>query len=283
MMAQTAPFRSTRAAIIERFEQRERSRARPRFFELATMAALYAKERDASIEDAYAKLVKALDETGFSGTRILYRHPDISPPYFSKVRLRRPRDLKKVEYRPHKTSPLITRAFIEERIKNLDLAATIEAYLSRCWIPASHAARWLQSQGILVPASIASSAPVNTPSKPSRSEPPQKWRPHKRSPAAGAIKKMRPYVLSQRWIPASNTLRLNPDKRNERNALGRPKKSPLKLQRAKWAIEKLGPLAFDLTPKELHREVSEILKKETLPLMSQKTVVTARKELKQEK
>jgi hypothetical protein len=76
--------RRRRSTVIERFERRERARLQMRFYELSTMAALYAKERRVEIEDAYRELVKSLDSTGFLGARILYLHPDVSPPYFRK-------------------------------------------------------------------------------------------------------------------------------------------------------------------------------------------------------
>jgi len=72
-----------RAVVIERFARQERARPQMRWFELAVMAALYAKERcNDNIDVAYQELIKALDRTGFLGSRILYLHPEVSPPYF---------------------------------------------------------------------------------------------------------------------------------------------------------------------------------------------------------
>jgi hypothetical protein len=126
-----------------------------RWFELAVMAALYAKERcNDNIDVAYQELIKALDRTGFLGSRILYLHPEVSPPYFwEQIRTKKsfpPPNL------PHKTSPLITRNFIDARIKELSWEVTKNAYLARCWIQATYAARWFQSKGMAVPAAIRS-------------------------------------------------------------------------------------------------------------------------------
>jgi hypothetical protein len=147
--------KSGRADAIQRFEARERTRAQMRFYELSTMAALYAKERCVKIDDAYKELVKALDNSGFLGARVLYLHPDVSPPYFREgpdLNL----DPKKPPppYLPHKTSPLIIRQFIEAREKEMGWDITRDVYLARCWIPAKQAAQWLQSKGIEPPRAI---------------------------------------------------------------------------------------------------------------------------------
>jgi hypothetical protein len=144
---------SSRGAIIERFVRKERLRERMRFFELSSLAAIYAKERSGGdVDAAYREIVDALDETGFLGSRVLYLHPAVRPPYFTE-RLRSKKVIPKPL--PHKNNPIITRQFIEARERNLSWADTRDAYLAKSWVASLYAGRWLQSKGITPPNSIA--------------------------------------------------------------------------------------------------------------------------------
>ena len=97
---------------------------------------------------------------GSWGPRVLYLHPDVSPPYFWEHVPDPATPLPPLL--PHKTHPVITRKFIDERIRQNDLTDTISEHLARCWVPASHAARWLQSKAIPAPACIAFAAGEQT-------------------------------------------------------------------------------------------------------------------------
>src|SRR5262249_3901126 len=110
------PIKKTRRAdVIERFELQERRRPQMRYFKLADLAGLYAEKRcHGDIDAAYRELVKALDHAGFLGSRVLYLHPDIQPPYFPKPRKS---EEEKLEWLPHKTNPIITRQFIDAQEK----------------------------------------------------------------------------------------------------------------------------------------------------------------------
>jgi hypothetical protein len=168
---------TARAASIERFERRARSQDPIRYFAVETMAALYARHRgDADTLPAYRELMKALDGVGHLGSRVLYLHPDISPPYFPP--------------HPHKGAPIITRAFIAQRVDESGIELTRDAYLSRCWIDAASARRWLNSYGIDAPGLNA-----ETPPKPSRAAPRAKKKATKRQRAETAIAELGPEVL----------------------------------------------------------------------------------------
>ena len=63
-----AKRRANRTRDVEHFERQERARAKMRFYELSSLAAIYAKERcSGNIENAYEELIKALDDVGFWG------------------------------------------------------------------------------------------------------------------------------------------------------------------------------------------------------------------------
>jgi hypothetical protein len=149
-----------RAIVIERFERKERARPDRRFVPLSTIAKLYAKESHCTLDDAYRELIKALDTVGFLGTRVLFLHPDISPPYI------RPRDTNPTPsapppaHLPHKKAPLITRSFIEDRIREMDFGTVRDGYLARCWIAVVSATRWLNSHGITAPGLSLNLAPT---------------------------------------------------------------------------------------------------------------------------
>jgi hypothetical protein len=123
-----------------------------RFFELSSLAGIYANQRcRGDIDAGYRELIEAIDHIGFLGSRILYLDRDVQPPYFSqpiKSEKEKPKPL------PHKTNPIITRQFIEIREKNLGWPVVRDAYLAKSWINSLPAAQWLQSKGITPPSSI---------------------------------------------------------------------------------------------------------------------------------
>jgi hypothetical protein len=105
-------------------------------------------------------LIAAIDGVGFLGDRILYLHPDISPPYFRKPYLDPNRPLP--PFLPHKKNPLITRQFIDERVRENGLTDTCSLYLARCWVRASYAAQWFQSKGIAMPGLVSELVEIRT-------------------------------------------------------------------------------------------------------------------------
>jgi hypothetical protein len=61
-----------RAAVIRRFEIRERARQQMRFFELSSLVGIYANARcGGDIDAGYRELIDALDHVGFLGSRVL--------------------------------------------------------------------------------------------------------------------------------------------------------------------------------------------------------------------
>jgi hypothetical protein len=188
--------RSRRALVIERFERRERARDQRRFLDLPTMAALYSKERSSrgDLDTAYHTLVRSLDDVGFLGTRILYLHPDVSPPYFRPPDRNPNPKAPLPPYIPHKTKPLITRSFIEQQIRSMGWDVTRDAYLARCWIDATCANRWLNSHGIAVPGLVARSSKDPSNKKSATPRPPAAA-PTKRQRAAAAIAELRSMIL----------------------------------------------------------------------------------------
>lgn len=168
-----------RAAVIQRFENRERARQQMRFFELSSLAGIYANDRcRGNIDAAYRELIKSLDDVGFLGSRILYLDPDIQPPYFPQPRKSEEDELK---WLPHKQNPIITRQFIEAREKELGWALVRDAYLAKSLVLSLPAAQWLQSKGITPPSSLAwtlkipEAAHAESVSAPDR---PRSWKPN---------------------------------------------------------------------------------------------------------
>jgi hypothetical protein len=153
MRAHNQSAKNNRAAVIHRFVLKERARSRMRFFELSSLAGIYANDRcNGDVDAAYRKLIKAIDDIGFLGSRILYLGPDVGPPYFSE-----PLTSPEVPLvpKPHKQNPLITRKFIEAREHELGWIIVRDNYLAKSWVQSLYAARWLQSKGIAAPGSIS--------------------------------------------------------------------------------------------------------------------------------
>ena len=145
-----------RSIVIERFVRKERARSQMRVFELSSLAGIYANRCNGDIDAAYRELIKSFDDVGFLGARVLYLHPDVSPPYFRQGPDTDP-DPKKPPppYLPHKLAPIISRQFIKKREKEIGWSEARDGYLAHTWIPARQAARWLQSKGITPPSSIS--------------------------------------------------------------------------------------------------------------------------------
>jgi hypothetical protein len=158
MRAGSQSAKSNRAAVIHRFELKERAREQMRFFEFSSLAGIYANNRcNGDIDAAYRELIKALDDVGFLGSRILYLDPEGGPPYFLE---RRTSPEAPLVPRPHKQNPLITKKFIEAREQELGWIIVRDAYLAKSWVWSLCAARWLQSKGITPPGSIGWSLKV---------------------------------------------------------------------------------------------------------------------------
>jgi len=121
-----------RSTVIERFVRKERARSQMRFFELSSLAGIYANNRcNGDIDVAYRELIKALDDVGFLGSRVLYLDPDIRPPYFPQPRKS---DKEKLKWFPHKQNPIITRQFIEDRERFLSWSIVRDDYLAKSWL-----------------------------------------------------------------------------------------------------------------------------------------------------
>jgi hypothetical protein len=143
-----------RAAVIRRFEIRERARQQMRFFELSSLVGIYANARcGGDIDAGYRELIDALDHVGFLGSRVLYLNSDIRPPYFSEP-IKSKEDFPQKPL-PHKKNPIITRQFIEHREKELGWPIVRDTYLAKSWALSLYAALWLQSKGIAPPSSIS--------------------------------------------------------------------------------------------------------------------------------
>jgi hypothetical protein len=68
MRVQTQTAKSNRAAVIHRFVLKERAREQMRFFELSSLAGIYANNRcNGDIDAAYRELIKSFDDVGFLG------------------------------------------------------------------------------------------------------------------------------------------------------------------------------------------------------------------------
>ena len=232
-----------RAALIQRFENRERARQQMRFFELCSLAGIYANERCCGDIDAgYHEIVKALDDIGFLGARVLYLDPDIRPPYFPQ-----PRKLEKekLKWLPHKTNPIITRQFIEAREKELGWPLVRDAYLAKGWTYSLPAARWLESKGITPPSSIAWSLKAREEKK---ATPNRKGRKPGRKPKfdwddAKAFARQEwdmrgPFKnFETGWKANADLERLVMDYMSRHDEAGEPSDSSLKEHVSKWVLE----------------------------------------------
>ena len=202
-----------------------------RHFKLADLAGLYAKERCCGdVDAAYKELVLAFDQVGFSGTKVLFAHPDVSPPYFNGL----PR-----------STPIITRQFIEARKKEMGWPAVLDAYLALSWVEALPAAQWLQSKGITPPNSIAWSlkareektvAPKHEGRKPGR-KPKFDWDDAKdfarqEWDTRGPFKN-----FETGWKANADLERLVRDYMSKHDEAGEPSDSSLKEHVSKWVLE----------------------------------------------
>jgi hypothetical protein len=86
MRAHSRSARSNRDAVVRRFALKERAREQMRFFELSSLARIYATACGGDIDAGYREVIKSLDDVGFLGSRILYLDSDVQPPYFLQPR-----------------------------------------------------------------------------------------------------------------------------------------------------------------------------------------------------